>query len=340
MGDDFLDTLRGSLQRMQKSTTITLLFLAMTLTAALAACSPTPAVKAPTAASVATPTIITHGEIIRLTDGLTHTITLSGPAQRIISLAPSNTEILFAIGAGAQVVGRDQLSDYPDACLNLPQVGGNMGQFNLEAMVALKPDLILASELTPADQIQTIQNLGLTVFYLANPKDMDGMFANLEIVGRLSGHLNDAQKLVARLRDRVDAVNIRLAKVQQRPLVFYEIDGSDPNAPWTPGPGTFVDTLLTQAGGFNLGHDLKSSWVQISIEALIARDPDVILLGDAKWGGMTPDKVRARSGWGGLRAIRENRLYPFDDNLVSRPGPRLVDGLEGLARRLHPEAFQ
>jgi iron complex transport system substrate-binding protein len=276
---------------------------------------------------------------IVLVDGLGRQVSLAAPAQRVISLAPSNTEILFAIGAGGQVAGRDTFSDYPAAAQTIADVGGGFGELNTEVMLAQKPDLILASSLTPPEQIKALEDLGLTVFTLANPVDFTGMYANVRTVARLTGHETEAETLVAGLERRVRAVEQKVSAVTERPLVFYELDGTDPNAPWTPGPGSFVDTLIRQAGGENLGSSLASEWVQVSIEELIAKDPDIILIGDATWGGVTVEDVRSRSGWEGLSAVKSGALYTFDDNLVSRPGPRLVDGLEAMAKLLHPEIF-
>jgi cobalamin transport system substrate-binding protein len=137
----------------------------------------------------------------------------------------------------------------------------------------------------------------------------------------------------------VAAVEAKMAGVKERPLVFYELDGSDPSNPWTPGPGTFIDTLLNMAGGKNVGSTLSGPWVQISVEKLLTENPDYILLGDAALGGITPEQVAARAGWNSLSAVKNSRVLPFDDNTVSRPGPRLVDGLETLAKLLHPELF-
>jgi iron complex transport system substrate-binding protein len=138
----------------------------------------------------------------------------------------------------------------------------------------------------------------------------------------------------------VTVVKARLAGVQERPLVFYELDSTDPNAPWTPGPGTFIDTLIGMAGGQNVGSVLASDWAQISLEELLKQNPDLILLGDANYGNVTPEQVAAREGWDNLQAVKDGKVYPFDDNLVSRAGPRLVDGLEALAKLLHPELFE
>jgi len=274
------------------------------------------------------------------TDGLDREVILPGPAQKIISIAPSNTEILFALGAGSQVIGRDAFSDYPTDAQSLPDVGGGWGELNTELLVSLQPDLVLAAQINTAEQVKTLEDLGLTVYYLANPTDMDGLYANLQEVARLTGRQAEADTLIADLQTRVAAVEEVIAPLSYRPLVFYELDSTDPNAPWTSGPGTFIDLLINMAGGFNLGSDLEGEWVQVSVEELIAKDPAFILLGDSVWGGVTPDAVAARPGWEGIAAVENGQVYPFDDNLVSRPGPRLVDGLEELARLLHPEAFE
>jgi iron complex transport system substrate-binding protein len=277
---------------------------------------------------------------IEMADGLNRVVTLEEPALRVVSLAPSNTEILFAVGAGQQVVGRDDFSDYPAQAIELPLVGGDAGKFDLEAIVALQPDLVLASELNTPDQVKAIEDLGLNVFLLANPKDMEGMYQNLLKVATLTGHTQEAFDLVLALKGRVAAVEEKLMPISSAPLVFYEIDATDPNAPYTSGPGTFIDALIRMAGGSNLGGGLGSPYGQISLEELVQKNPSIILLGDSVWGGVTPEAVAQRPGWEKLAAVQSQQVYPFDDNLVSRPGPRLVDGLEALAKLLHPGVFQ
>ncbi len=277
---------------------------------------------------------------LQLTDGLGRTITLSATAKRIVSLAPSNTEILFAIGAGDLLVGRDSFSDYPPEVSSITDIGGGFGEFNIEAIVALQPDLVLAADIIPPEKIQALEDLGLTVFAIPNPVDFEGLFNNLQLVGELTAHQKEAQALIASLKQRIQQVEEKVMFSSYKPRVFYELDASDPNAPWTAGPGTFIDTLITMAGGFNLGASLESAWAQISLEVLIQQDPDIIILGDYTWGGVTPEALATRAGWEVLTAVKENKVFTFDDNLVSRPGPRLVDGLEAMARLLHPELFE
>ncbi len=321
-------------------------FLLMTALAALllAACAaPQPTAPAPTEAPAVTeapaPTEAPAIPIVT-TDQRGKEFQFDQPAQRVISLAPSNTEILFAIGAGEQVVGRDSFSDYPPEAANVADIGGGFGALDTETILASNPDLVLAAEITSPEQVQALEELGLRVFVLGNPTDIPGMFENLRLVAKMTGRVEETETLIASLEKRVSAVEEKLAGVSERPVVLYEIDGTDPNAPWVPGPGTFVDTLIKQAGGENMSASLEGAWIQVSLEKIIELDPDLILLGDSYWGGVTPEMAAARGGWDALTAVKEGKVYAFDDNLVSRPGPRLVDGLEALAKFLHPELFK
>ncbi len=283
-------------------------------------------------AAMATPT----SAALTLKDGLGRQVALPGPAKKIVSLAPSNTELLFAVGAGVDVIGRDEFSDYPSSAKDLPSVGGSMGNYNLEEIARLQPNLVLASSLNTPEQVQSIEALGLKVYYLANPTTFDGLYANILTAGQLTGHTAQAETLVASLKQRVQAVEAEAAKTTGQPKVFYELDATDPAKPWTAGPGSFIDSMIKMAGGANVADSLKSDYAQISQEKLIAANPDVILLGDGAY-GVTPAQVAARPGWGSIAAVKNNRVLTFDDNLVSRPGPRLVDGLEQVYKALHPQ---
>jgi iron complex transport system substrate-binding protein len=245
---------------------------------------------------------------------------------------------LFAVGAGTQVAGRDEASDYPDEALSLPTVGGWSG-FSTESIVALQPDLVLAGGINTPELVASLESLGLRVYFLPNPATIEEMYANLETVGLLTGHEAETAALVEALKVRVAAVDEKIAAVTERPSVYYELDATDPTKPYTAGPGSFVDLLIQRAGGANVGAQLQGQWVQISLEELLILDPDMILLGDALY-GETPEKVAARPGWEVLSAVQDGRIYPFDDTLVSRPGPRLVDALEAMARFLHPGLFE
>ena len=303
--------------------------LLTTLSLLLAACSPA----APAAIPTPTATALTF------TDGLKRTVTLTAPAAKIISLAPSNTEILFAIGAGAQVVGRDDFSDYPAEAKALSNIGGSNGKYDYEKIASLKPDLVIASELNTPDQVKSLENLKITVYYLSNPTNLEGMFANLVLVGEMTGHKAQAETLVASLRLRVKAVQNKDSSVTNRPSIFYELDATDPAKPYTAGPTTFIDQLIQIAGGVNIAGSLNTPWPQLSLEEILVKNPDMILLGDAAYGN-SPEQVKQRPGWTDLKAVKDGNIQVFDDNLVSRPGPRIVDGLEILAKIIHPELYK
>jgi len=273
-----------------------------------------------------------------LTDGLGREITLTGPAQRVVSLAPSNTEILFAIGAGKQVVGRDQLSDFPEEAKSLADVGSTFDALNTEQIVSLKPDLVLAAEINTPEQVKQLEDLGLTVYYLKNPLTLEELYGNLEIVAQLTGHKQEAATLIESLKKRVAAVDEKIASISSRPNVFYELDATDPAKPYTAGKGTFITQLIDRAGGHNIAADLDG-YPQMSLEQVVAADPAFIILGDARY-GVSPESIAQRPGWENLAAVKNGQVVPFNDDLVSRPGPRLVDALEELAKLLRPELFQ
>lgn len=277
-------------------------------------------------------------EPIVVTDGLGREVVLAEPAQRIVSIAPSNTEILYAIGAGSQLIGRDEVSDYPEEVLEITNIGSTYGELNTEAILALEPDLVLAATITTPEQIQTLEALDVPLYLLPNPMTFDELFDNLLAVGELTGRQEEAQQLVAELSARVDAVLEQTAGADGV-SVFYEVDGTDPTAPWTTGSGTFQDVLIGLAGGENVAADIEG-WGQMSLEELVTRDPEVVIFGEGPWVPTTIESLSDRAGWGEIAAVQEGRVYGIDTNWVDRPGPRLVLALEHMAEAIHPELFE
>lgn len=326
---------------MKKKLSSKFLFLAFTISLFVWGCTPqsTPVVKTELPATSEPIILQPTSTSLEITDGLDRHVSLPAPAQRIVSMAPSNTESLFAIGAGGQVVGRDEFSDYPPEASSIPSIGGGFGDYNIEAIVNLQPDLVIAAEINTAEQVKALEDVGINVFYLSNPTSLEELYSNLLIVAQLTGHETEAASLVDSLKVRVSAVEEKVSEVAERPRVFYELDATDPNAPYTATAGTFIDTLIGMAGGENIAQDMEGLYVQVSAEELLVRDPAIILLGDAAY-GITPEAVMTRPGWETIDAVKNQRIFDFDDDLVSLPGPRLVDGLETLAKLLHPELFQ
>lgn len=309
---------------MSRKLTVAFLLLALMLSACAAPLTPT---------AEPTPAPLT------LTDGLGRAVTLAAPARRIVSLAASNTEIVFAIGAGSQLVGREEFSDYPPEALNVPSIGSLYPKANAEAIVALQPDLVLAAGITNPDDVKALADLGLAVYATRFNVTLEDVYADILAVGQLSGHSAEAEKLVADMQARAQAVTDKIAPLSNRPTVFYEVDATDPAKPYTAGTGTFIDQLLTLAGGANAGA-VEASYFQMSLETLVAQNPSVIILGSATYGGQTPELVAQRAGWEAIAAVQNGAVYAFDDNLISRPGPRVIEGLEALAKLIHPEVFK
>jgi len=274
-----------------------------------------------------------------ITDDLGNTIELQEYPQAIVSLSPSTTEILFVIGAGEQIVGRDEFSLYPEAALEVESIGSLWEGVPTEAILALEPDLVIAAQIVSEENIQVLLDLGLPVYWQANPTDFEGLYENLLEISEITGHKEDTMALVAGLQNRVETVVTALTDVQVTPSVFYELDATDPANPWTTGKGTFIDYIITMAGGSNAASALQGEYAQISAEELIVVNPEIIMLADALY-GVTPESVAKRPGWDVIAAVQNGAIYPIDPNMMSVPGPRLVDALEETARLIHPELFE
>ena len=308
----------------------------------LAACAPTPAV-APTQAPTRVPTIAATSSAsssasITVTDSAGRSVTVPGSPQRIVSLAPSTTEIAFALGLGKQIVAVDSWSDYPAETKGLPQV--QMMPVNFEQIVSLKPDLVLVAGIASPDDVKKLADLKLTVLVVGTATtSFDGVMSDIALVGKATGKDAQAKSVVDAMKQKLDMLKATLAKAQTKPRVYWELDASDPAKPYTPGPGSFLNDLITLAGGTNVAASAKAAWAQINSEEIVAANPEIIVLSDALF-GMTPDQVKARKGWSSITAVKNDKVYPIDDNLVSRPGPRVVDGLEAAAKLIHPELFK
>jgi len=259
-------------------------------------------------------------------------VRLGGIPQRIVSVAPTPTEILFAIGAGDQVVGVDDYSDYPAAAANLTKVGAM--PLNLESIVALTPDLIVSSDLVPRQQLDSLAGQGIPYVIFAD-RTLEDVFSTIRLAGTITGHVSEAESLAQDLSDRVDAVtSLTLASGVPTPDVYVEYYPM-----WTYGPGSFGDDLIRLAGGKNIAENATSEYPEVTSEFVIAKDPQIIVYTVGVMSTTTPETIAARSGWGNITAVSEGNMYSIDDNLLSRYGPRIVDGLEQLATIIHPELF-
>ena len=278
---------------------------------------------------------------LTLVDDAGREVTLDGPPERIVSLAPSNTEIVCALGACDRLVGVTDFDDHPAEVTELTEVV-IQAQVDVERVVAAEPDLVLAAgnELTPSSVIDQLDAVGLTVMVLY-PESLDEVYADLALVGSALGRTAEAERIVEAMRAEVAEVEEAVAGADA-PRVLYEVFYSD-GTTYTAGEGSFLASLIEIAGGEPVTGDAEGV---LGAEDLVAADPELVLLGTASYDSAlaTPEAALAsvgeRPGWGDLTAVREGAVIPYlDDIVTTRPGPRIVDGLAALARAIHPDRF-
>ena len=262
-------------------------------------------------------------------DDLGRLVAINGTPERIISLAPSNTEILFALGLEEEVVGVTDWCDYPPEALEKEKVGG-YDTPDIEKIVALNPDLILVAYGTPMDVINTMDGLGLTVFGIEST-NLDDVLTDIRTVGEVTDREVEAQTLTSQMEGRIEAVIGQTEELEERPRVFY-IVWHDPL--WTAGSETFIHELIEKAGGINICQNV-TGYATVSIEEVVARNPEVIVA--SEWSFEWAQNVTSLNS---TDARQNGRVYQGNDDLVQRPGPRLVDGLEWFAYFIHPEIFE
>jgi iron complex transport system substrate-binding protein len=310
----------------------------------LAACTPsaTPS-PSPTAAAVATvaptsaPTATPAPAFpITITDDEGTAVTIPAAPKRIVSLTPATTEILFAIGAGDRVVGKvedaaNNFEGYPPEAKDIPIVAKFSG-IDLEKIVDLTPDLVVSGGkgLTQGDAVTQLRAAGIPVI-VAYPTKVAGAIDNIRMLGRAVGLTTASDDLADTLQDRMAQLQALAAGAADRPRVFYEIDVT--GGIFTPPVDSIYGEMFALANAEQIGGNAS---YQISLEQLLAADPQVILLGDGAY-GVTPEAVAKREGWNTMSAVLAGRIVPVDDIVITRPGPRIAEGLEALIEAIHPE---
>jgi len=270
---------------------------------------------------------------IVLTDDFDRQIILQKPAERIVSLVPSNTEMLFALGLADKIVGVTEFCNYPSEVSTKTKVGG-FGAPSVEKIVSVSPDLVVSASLHQS-VVEQLAQLNIAVIAL-NPRTISDIMDNARLLGRATGTSRRAETLIQEMTNTLRQVDEKTKSVADadRPLVYFEI-WHDPIT--SAGPNTFVHELITRGGGKNMAAEAATDWPSLSLEDVLARQPQVLLRGH---GMQTVQEVLARPNWGTVPAIAEGRVYLVNDDLVLRPGPRIVQGLLEIARALHPELWR
>ncbi|MED4752207.1 ABC transporter substrate-binding protein [Brevibacillus choshinensis] len=272
---------------------------------------------------------------LTVTDATGKEVTFPKAPTRIVSTSPAETEILFALDLDQQIVGVSDYDDYPEAAKSKPKVGGVVKP-NEEAILSQSPDLVIGGismEKPVADKLKT---LGMPV-YVTQPKKLDDIMANILVMGTITNRQVQAEQLVAQMKEDIARVTeaVKNVKPEEKKKVYLEFSPG-----WTVGKGEFMDELITLAGATNIASDTKG-WNPISEEKIVKDDPDVILyakgITDDKTGKQLEDIIKNRSGWDRMKAIRDQQIYGMDQNILSRPGPRITQGLIDVAKAIYPD---
>ncbi len=275
---------------------------------------------------------------LTVTDDLGRKVTINRQPQRIISLAPSNTEVLFALGLDDKIVGVTDYCDYPDAAKTKTRVAG-FSTPDLERLVSLQPDLVVAESIQEKTVLPALERLGMTVF-VAEATTLDSILNHVSVLGKITGKTGAASRLLDTMNSKISSVASKTQNLStaQRPRVFY-VNWHDPL--WTTGRNFYINDVINKAGGTNIYEADFEKSRSVSLESVIAKNPQVIIVsgmgtsGDAVLNGIK-DEVRLYS----VEAVKNNRIYKISDaNLIERPGPRIIDGLIELSKMIHPEIF-
>ncbi len=269
---------------------------------------------------------------VTLTDDEGTEVMIPAEPQKIVSLTPATTETLFALGVGDRVIAKvEDIANVPPEAASIPVVATFAG-VDVEEIVALEADLVVSggAGLSQGPAVEQLRRANIPVV-VSYPTTIDDGVESILLVGRAVGAEAEGDALATSIKSRLDDLAAIAATAATKPRVFYEIDVT--NGIFTPPAESIYGEMFTLAGATPISGDANYS---ISLENLVAADPEVILLGDAAY-GQSPETVKARKGWDGMTAVKEDRIFPIDDIVVTRPGPRIADGLDALIRAIHPE---
>ncbi len=275
---------------------------------------------------------------LTIKDATGYDFTFKEQPKRIVSISPAETEALFALGLDQQIVGVSEYDNYPEGVKSKARIGG-VSKPDVEAVVALRPDVVFTGISSSEALVKELRAAGIPIFK-TTPKTIDDVMNNIELYGKITNRQAEAKQVTDHMREQVKSVTDAVASLtpEQKKKVYIEFSPG-----WTVGKGEFMDEMITLAGGTNIAGN-TTGWHEINEEAIVAADPDVILYSkqsmDATTNQTLDQIIRARSGWNKIKAIQNNQLFGLDDDLVSRPGPRVTDGLVEIAHAIYPNLFK
>lgn len=284
------------------------------------------------------PTEVADAEFpVTLVDAMGDEIVIEEEPESFVSMIPSNTEIAYEMGLGDKLVGVSDFDNYPEEVAEIDKIGGQ--EFNVEQIISLQPDLVLAHESgvgTWADGLQQLRDAGMNVFVVENAETFDEVYDTISVIGQVSGAVEEADALVQQMEAQVAEVEERASGIEERKSVFVEI-GSEPEL-YTAGAGTFIDEMLNIIQADNVAGD-QQGWVSMDPEAVVSANPDIIITTEGGYVENAVDQIKSRSGYGAVTAVQEDAVFEMDPDTVTRSGPRLAEGLLTMAEAIYPEAF-
>jgi iron complex transport system substrate-binding protein len=308
--------------------TVILTSVALLLAGCQKTSEPTPT---PTPAPTATPAPTPEDTTITVIDSQgTETILEKAP-ETVVSLAPNITEIIFAVGEGSKLVARTDWCNYPEESANVASVG-NIDQPDVEAIIALAPDVVILTEMTMQELALQIKDAGIPIIVVDEEDSFDGAYACIEIVGKVLGADEKAAEVVADMTARIEVVKTKVSGAVKKTV--YYVMGYGEYGDYTAAKGTFISEMIAAAGGINVADDTEG-WTY-SVEKLVEHNPDLLLL--SMWA--PADGLKEATGYKDLTAVKEGRLVTLDDDTLQRLGPRLADAFEDMAKAIHPDLFE
>lgn len=273
---------------------------------------------------------------LTITDATGESFTFEKAPEKIVSVSPAETESLYAIGLDEEIVGVSDYDDYPEQVKDKPKMG-SLYTPNAEAIIAAEPDIVFTGISMDEAAVQKLRDLGIVIFK-TDPKTIGDVMNNIEVYGQITNHQAQAQQVLEKMKSDIKEVQDKVASLAdtEKKQVYVEFSPG-----WTVGKGEFMDEVIMWAGGVNVGGEAEG-WYEISEEKIIDANPDVILYAsDVVDNDKTLDQIiKARSGWNEITAIKNDQVISIDANLLSRPGPRVTEGLKEVAKAIYPDLFQ
>jgi iron complex transport system substrate-binding protein len=274
---------------------------------------------------------------VTVTDGTGKEVTIESEPQTIVSVIPSNTEITFALGQGDKLIGVDNYSNYPAEAEKIEKIGDQ--QLNVEKILALQPDLALVTDFqheNNPDILKQFKDAGIEVIVIGSAESFENVYNTISLIGTVTGAKDEADRIVKDMKDRLAEIQEKAKAVTEKKRVWVEVSPA-PDI-FTTGQNTFLHEMLESINAINTAGE-QTGWVKMTEEEIVTLNPDVIITTYGYYIEKPADQVLSRSGWGEVPAIKNEQVFDVNNDTVTRPGPRLIDGVETLAKLIYPEIF-